>query len=323
MGSRPVLMAMAGATCIAFSAILVRLADVPPSTAAFFRCVYALPPLALLAWWERHQFGPLAHRALWLSLVAGVFFMGDLVFWHHAIAAVGAGLATVLGNVQVVIVPLAAWAFLHERPAGRTLAAVPIVLFGVVLISGVVGAGAYGSSPALGVLFGVLTAITYAGFLLILRAGSSDLRRPAGPLYYATLSAALVTLPVGAGLGELELTPTWPEHGWLVLLALTSQVVGWLLIAAALPRLPAALTSVTLTLQPALSVVFAVLLLDEAPSAVQLAGVAVIIGGVVLATAGRRRRPYTEPEELRDVAQPGSAPALGAGGRRFESGRPD
>jgi drug/metabolite transporter (DMT)-like permease len=323
MGSRPVLMAMAGATCIAFSAILVRLADVPPSTAAFYRCLYALPPLALLAWWERHRFGPLDRRALRLSLVAGVFFMGDLVFWHHAIAAVGAGLATVLGNVQVVIVPLAAWALLREKPAGRTLASVPVVLFGVVLISGVVGAQAYGSSPALGVLYGVLTAITYAGFLLILREGSTDLRRPAGPLFYATLSAAIVTLPVGAGLGELELRPTWPEHGWLVLLALTSQVVGWLLIAAALPRLPAALTSVTLTLQPALSVVFAVILLNEDPSSVQLAGVAVIIGGVVLATAGRRSRPYTEAEQLRDVAQPGSAPALGAGGRRFESGRPD
>jgi drug/metabolite transporter (DMT)-like permease len=296
MGSRPVLMAMAGATCIAFSAILVRLADVPPSTAAFFRCTYALPALALLAWWERHRFGPLASRALWLSLLAGIFFMGDLVFWHHAIAAVGAGLATVLGNVQVVIVPLAAWALLRERPAGRTLAAVPTVLLGVVLISGVVGANAYGSSPALGVLYGLLTAITYAGFLLVLRAGSSDLRRPAGPLFYATLSAALVTLPVGAGLGELELAPTWPEHGWLVLLALTSQVVGWLLIAAALPRLPAALTSVTLTLQPALSVVFGVILLDETPSEVQFLGVAVIIAGVVLATAGRRRRPYTEPE---------------------------
>jgi drug/metabolite transporter (DMT)-like permease len=315
-------MAMAGATCIAFSAILVRLADVPPSTAAFYRCLYAVPPLALLAWWERRRFGPLSRRAYRLSLVAGVFFMGDLVFWHHAIAAVGAGLATVLGNVQVVIVPLAAWAFLRERPPGRTLGAVPIVLFGVVLISGVLGAGAYGSNPGLGVLFGVLTAITYAGFLLVLRAGSTDLRRPAGPLFYATLSAALVTLPVGAGLGELELRPTWPEHGWLVLLALTSQVVGWLLIAAALPRLPAALTSVTLTLQPALSVVFGVILLDEAPSAVQFGGVGVIIGGVVLATAGRRR-PYTEPEQLRDVAQPGSAPALGAGGRRFESGRPD
>jgi hypothetical protein len=69
-------------------------------------------------------------------------------------------------------------------------------------------------------------------------------------------------------------------------------------------------------------VIFGVIILDEAPSEVQLAGVAVIIAGVVLATAGRRRPPYTETE-LRDVAQPGSAPALGAGGRRFESGRPD
>ncbi len=131
-------------------------------------------------------------------------------------------------------------------PGARTLASVPVVLAGVVLISGVVGADAYGSNPGLGVLFGVLTAITYAGFLLVLRAGSTDLRRPAGPLYWATLSSALVTLPVGAALGELELEPTWPEHGWLLVLALTSQVIGWLLIAAALPRLPAALTSITL-----------------------------------------------------------------------------
>ena len=269
------------------------------------------------------SFGSLSRRALWLSLVAGVFFMGDLVFWHHAIAAVGAGLATVLGNVQVVIVPLAAWAS-RPREARRPDARVrPGRPRRGRAGSGVVGAGAYSSSPALGVLGGVLAAIALRELLLILREGSTDLRRPAGPLFYATLSAAIVTLPVGAGLGELELRPTWPEHGWLVLLALTSQVVGWLLIAAALPRLPAALTSVTLTLQPALSVVFAVILLDEDPSSVQLAGVAVIIGGVVLATAGRRSRPYTEAEQLRDVAQPGSAPALGAGGRRFESGRPD
>ena len=288
-------MAMAGATCIAFSAILVRLADVPPSTAAFYRCAYALPALGLLAWWERRRFGPLGRRVVALGLVAGVLFMADLILWHHAIAAVGAGLATVLGNVHVVIVPLAAWLLLRERPAGRTLASVPVVLVGIVLISGVVGAGAYGSNPPLGVLFGILTAIAYAGFLLVLRAGSADLRRPAGPLFYATASSAVVTLPVGAGLGELELEPSWPVHGWLVLLALTSQVAGWLLIAAALPRLPAAITSVTLTLQPALAVVFAVILLEEDPSPTQIAGVAVIVAGIVLATAGRRRRAYTEP----------------------------
>jgi drug/metabolite transporter (DMT)-like permease len=279
---------MAGAVCIAFSGILVRLASVPPSTAAFYRCAYALPPLALLALWERRRYGARPRSQQALALGAGVFFAADLILWHHAIAAVGAGLATVLGNVQVVIVPLLAWAVLAERPERRTLAAVPIVFAGVVLISGVVGAGAYGDDPALGVLFGVGTAIAYSVFLLVLRAGNRDIRRPGGPLFDATLAAAIVTLPAGWALGELELDPTWPAHGWLVTLALTSQVAGWLLISLALPRVPAALTSIVLTLQPALSVVLAAVLLDEAPSAVQLTGIAVILAGVLLATAMRR-----------------------------------
>jgi drug/metabolite transporter (DMT)-like permease len=279
---------MAGAVCIAFSGILVRLANVPPSTAAFYRCAYALPPLALLALWERRRYGPRPRSQQVLALGAGVFFAVDLILWHHAIAAVGAGLATVLGNVQVVMVPLLAWAVLAERPERRTLAAVPIAFVGVVLISGVVGAGAYGHDPALGVLFGVGTAIAYSVFLLVLRAGNRDIRRPGGPLFDATLASAIVTLPAGWALGELELDPTWPAHGWLVTLAVTSQVAGWLLISLALPRVPAALTSIVLTLQPALAVVLAVVLIDESPSAVQLAGIAVILAGVLLATAMRR-----------------------------------
>ena len=267
----------------------------PPSTAAFYRCAYALPPLAVLALWERRRYGPRPRSQQLLALGAGVFFAVDLILWHHAIAAVGAGLATVLGNVQVVIVPLLAWAVLRERPETRTLAAVPIAFAGVVLISGIVGAGAYGDDPALGVVFGVGTAIAYSVFLLVLRAGNRDIRRPGGPLFDATLASAVVTLPAGWALGELELEPTWPEHGWLVTLALTSQVVGWLLISLALPRVPAALTSVVLTLQPSLSVIFAVVLIDEAPSIVQLTGIAVILAGVLLATARRRARVAEAP----------------------------
>jgi drug/metabolite transporter (DMT)-like permease len=296
-------MAMGGAVCIAFSAILVRLASVPPSTAAFYRCAYALPPLALLALWERRRYGPRDREQRLLALAAGVFLAADLVFWHHAIAAVGAGLATVLANVQVVLVPLAAWAFLHERPERRTLAAVPVVLGGVVLISGAIGAGAYGDNPALGVLYGVLTAVMYAGLLLLLRAGNRDLVRPAGSLFDATLAAALVTLPIGWALDELELALTWPAHGWLVTLALTAQVLGWLLISDALPRVPAALTSIVLTLQPGLSVVLGIVLLDESPSGVQLLGIAVILGGVALATAGRSR---ASPVRAQEAAAPGS-----------------
>ena len=286
MGRHPGLFAVAGALAIAFSAILVRLADVEPSTAAFFRCLYALPFLALLAWWERRRFGPRDLGQRRLAWIAGLFFAADLIFWHHAIAAVGAGLGTVLANTQLILVGLAAWAILGENPGARVIAAVPIVLTGIVLISGVVGADAYGSDPALGVLFGVLTAIAYSAFLLVLRAGNRDTRRPAGPLFDATASAALACAVAGLALGELDLMPSWPAHGWLLLLAVTAQVFGWLVISVSLPRLPAARTSLLLTIQPAAAVIFAMILVDEQPSRVQLLGIVVVLVGILWA-AGR------------------------------------
>jgi drug/metabolite transporter (DMT)-like permease len=286
VGRHPGLFAVAGALAIAFSAILVRLADVEPSTAAFFRCLYALPFLAPLAWWERRRFGPRDLGQRRLAWIAGLFFAADLIFWHHAIAAVGAGLGTVLANTQLILVGLAAWAILGEKPGARVIAAVPIVLTGIVLISGVVGADAYGSDPALGVLFGVLTAIAYSAFLLVLRAGNRDTRRPAGPLFDATASATLACAVAGLALGELDLMPSWPAHGWLLLLAVTAQVFGWLVISVSLPRLPAARTSLLLTIQPAAAVIFAMILVDEQPSRVQLLGIVVVLMGILWA-AGR------------------------------------
>ena len=295
MTSRPALSAAAGAVVIAFSAILVRLAEVSPSTAATFRCLYALPLLGLFAVWERRRYGPRTLRERAPALTAGLFFACDLTAWHYAIDAVGAGLATVLANLQVVIVGLLAWVFLGERPSSRMLVSIPLVLSGVVLISGVIGAGAYGDDPALGVLFGVLTALSYALFILVLRQGSADLRRPAGPLFDATLTSAVLCALGGIALGRLDPLPGLESQLWLVTLALTSQVLGWLLISFSLPRLPAALTSIILTLQPVGSVILGVALLAEAPSPVQVIGVAVVVAGVVLATAKSRER---EPEPV-------------------------
>jgi hypothetical protein len=90
---RPVVAATAGALTIAWSAILVRLSHASPSTAAVFRCAYAVPVLALLAVLERRRYGPRSAHDIRLSLVAGAFFAADLIFWHHAIQDVGAGLA--------------------------------------------------------------------------------------------------------------------------------------------------------------------------------------------------------------------------------------
>jgi drug/metabolite transporter (DMT)-like permease len=283
-----------GALVIAFSAILVRLSEVSPSTAAFYRCFWALPVLGLLAWLERRRYGPRSLRNRALAWAAGVMFAVDLTAWHHSIEAVGAGLATVLGNTQVVLVGVLAWLVLGEKPDGRSLAAIPIVFSGVVLISGVVGSGAYGDDPVLGVLYGVLTAISYALFILILRHGNVDDRRPAGPLFDATLTGALFSALGGIAVGDIDWTPGLESQAWLVLLALSSQVVGWLLISVSLPRLPALLTSIVLMLQPVCTVFLGALLLSEAPSAVQLLGVAIVIAGVAVATV-KPREPAPAP----------------------------
>jgi drug/metabolite transporter (DMT)-like permease len=289
VADRPVLAALAGACCIASSGVLVRLADVAPATAAVFRCAYALPVLFALAARERRRLGPRTAPDRRLALLAGIAFAVDLVLWHHTIEAVGAGLATVLGNLQVVFVGLAAWALLGERPERGLMVAVPMVLTGVVLLSGVLGTGAYGQDPALGVALGVATSLAYAAFILLLRRSNRDVRRPAGPLADATAVAAVVSVVLGVFTGGVDLVPSWPAHGWLLLLAGTSQVVGWLLLSVSLPRLPAALPSLLLLVQPIGALYFGVLLLGESPSAVQFAGVAVIGAGVLLATAGRWR----------------------------------
>jgi drug/metabolite transporter (DMT)-like permease len=208
--ARPRAMAIAGALTIAFSAILVKQSGATPSTAAIFRCAYAIP----------------------------------------------------------------------------------LLLGGVVLISGALEKGAYGDNPAQGVVYGLATGLAYTGFILLLRAGSGDRGRVAGPLFDATLVGALGAVAIGLVVGDADLVPSWPAHAWLATLALTSQVIGWLLIAASLPRLPAALTSLLLTIQPVGSVILGAILFAEAPSNLQLVGVAAILGGLVM--VARVRPPASE-----------------------------
>jgi drug/metabolite transporter (DMT)-like permease len=292
------LFAVLGAVAIAFSSILVRLSHASPSTAAIFRCVYALPVLALLAWLEDRRLGARSWKDRRWAIASGGFFAADLLLWHHSIADIGAGLATVLANIQVVLVPLVAWAWLSERPGRRVLAALPLALLGVVLISGVLERGAYGVDPTRGTLFGLAAGVSYVGFLLLLGRAGVDVRRPAGPLFDSTAVAAVLCVGAGLIIGDADLAPDWPGAGWLIVLALTSQVLGWLLITVSLPRQPAALTSLLLMIQPVGSVAFSALILAESPSVVQLAGVLAVLAALVVATyrggraAPMRRRIY-------------------------------
>ncbi len=294
----PVLAVVAGSVLIAWSGILVRLADLPPATAAFLRCAYAVPLLVALAWWWRRsgRAGAMTRRELRWAIFAGVSFGADLVLWHVAIGAVGAGLATVLGNTQVFLFPFAAWLVWREKPTRRQLAVLPALLVGIVLISGVVGSGAYGDDPLLGVITGLLTAVAYAGFLVGMRGASPARgRTPVAALAVATSVAALFSAASGALLGDFDPTPTWPAHGWMVLLAWACQVLAWLLISGSLAHVRAARVSILLLVQPLTALLLGVVVLSEDPSVAQWFGALALLVGVVVGGAGGREERAAPP----------------------------
>ena len=99
--ARPRTAAVVGALAIAFSGIFYVWSGVSPATGVFWRCVYGLPILLLVARWEWRAIGPMSRRSMGLSVLAGLCFAIDLLTFHYAVDLMGAGLGTVMGNLQV------------------------------------------------------------------------------------------------------------------------------------------------------------------------------------------------------------------------------
>jgi drug/metabolite transporter (DMT)-like permease len=222
-----------------------------------------------------------------------VFLAADLIMWDHAITAIGAGLGTVVTNLQVLVISLLAWLVLGERPRRSLVLASPVMLAGLALVGGLAdvgGARAYGTDPALGVVYGVGVAILYAIYILMLRQATSSpggRTAVAAPLFEATAGATAGSVAFGFALHDFHLGPAWPTLGWLALLALTSQVIGWLLITVSMPRLAAGMIGALLLIQPAGSVALSYVILGERPSALQLLGVLLVLTGVLVAVRAR------------------------------------
>ena len=100
----------------------------------------------------------------------------------------------------------------------------------------------------------------------------------------------LTALAIGLVWTGIELSPSWPAHGWLLALALGAQVLGWLLIGYALPRLPAAETATVILIQPALTMFWGALIFGERPSLMQIVGAIIVLGGVGAVALGRAKR---------------------------------
>ncbi|MDH3578703.1 MAG: DMT family transporter [Gammaproteobacteria bacterium] len=278
----PTLRLFIGAALISLSPVWVKLVSVSPTTSGFYRVLIGGLVLAayLVFSGQRLQ---LSKRTWQILLIAAVFFAFDLWFWHRSIYYVGPGLATLLGNFQVFFMTAAGIVLLRESPRPLQLLAIPLALLGLALIVGL----DWGNLPRdyrLGVIFGLLTAVSYAGYLLSLRRS-----RQGSQHKLPTREVAIISLVTAAILGISALVegeslaiPTLDDATWLVCYGILSHCIGWMFIASSLPQVSTTEAGIALLLQPTLSFVWDVLFFARAMTSTELAGASIALVAIYL-----------------------------------------
>ena len=281
--------AMFGGIVVSFAPILYAISNANPLTGAFFRMLYALPFLLLIILFRRAEDSRSRNTRL-IALIAGFAFSLDFLGYHSTVDWIGAGIGTLIGNSQVIIVTLMSWWLFGERPNLSILISLPIVMIGLFLISGILDDDPYGEYPVRGVIAGIFTAIFYSAFLIIYRFANRELAPAVNLQFDSTVGCALGLLilsflPLQSIYVEpIDFQPSLPTHGWLLALAILSQVMGWLAIAYSLPRLPAAHTSFAILLQPTFTIIWGIIFLSESPSIQQAIGMFLILGSIIAVT---------------------------------------
>ena len=283
-----------GAALISTTSIFVVLAQVAPGVSAFYRMLFG--GTALFGWVVlRGRWQPIRGRDAALALLPALGLATDLILWHRSILWVGPGVATLLTNFQVFLLAVVGVVAYRERLAPAFWPGMALALAGLWLL---VGAhwSLFDVEHRLGVWLGLASCLAYTVYLLSFRralAGRSALPPAQFLGLMSLLCAGVLALWCVADGESLALTTV---RGWLSLLALglLGQVVAWLLIGSAMPRLPASLVGLLLLLQPALAFVVDVLLFGRPTSAMDWLGLLLALAGILLG-ALRRRRPLPPP----------------------------
>ncbi|TAL73802.1 MAG: DMT family transporter [Rhodanobacter sp.] len=278
-----------GAALLSTTGIFVAYTTVPATVSAFYRMAFG--GAMLLAWvaW-RGQWRALRWRDFAWATLPAIGFACDLFQWHRSILVVGPGVATLLTNFQVFLLALVGLAYYRER-LGRWF--VPGMLLAIVGLWLLVGAewSLFSAAYRAGVWLGLGSCVAYAVYLLSFRhalSGHTQLS-PAQFLGLMSLESALLLGAIGWAEGNAFVLDSL--RNWSVLLALGffGQVLAWLLMVGAMPRLPASLVGLLLLLQPALAFVLDVLLFARRTSASDWVGLTLALFGILLGTLRPRR----------------------------------
>jgi drug/metabolite transporter (DMT)-like permease len=274
-----------GNIALSLGPMLVRLADTGPVASAFWRMGLALPLLLLLAW--RETGGRLPPRtAILVAGAAGLFFAVDLIAWHLGIVRTKAANAALFGNCASLLLVLWSIMLARRMPRGWQALAILLAFAGSALLMG----QSYELSPAylVGDLFCLLAGIFYTFYVLLMQR-VRDTLAPWTTLAIASAASVPLLLGTSFAMGEAVMPRDWTP---LILLALSSQLIGQGLMIWSLPRFSPLIIGLTLLVQPAFAALTGWLAFGERLGAVDIFG-GMLVGAalVLIRLPSRQARP--------------------------------
>ena len=271
-----------GNVALSLGAMLVRLADTGPTASAFWRMTIALPLLLIFAWRETGGRMP-PRSAVVIATIAGIFFALDLAAWHLGILQTKVANATLFGNCASLLLVLWGIFLTREMPRGWQAAAILLAFAGSALLMG----QSYELSPGylVGDLLSLLAGVLYT-FYVILMQRVRDTLAPWTALAIASAVCLPILLGSALALGETVMPQNWTP---LILLALTSQIVGQGLMIWSLPRFSPLVIGLTLLIQPAVAALTGWIGFGEILSAIDIFGGMMVGAALVLIRLPSRR----------------------------------
>ncbi len=280
--SSPRIRLFIGAALISLSPVWVRLTDVSPSVSGFYRVAFGGAALVIYLLFMRKELS-LPRRAILLLVVASFFLALDLWFWHRSIFYIGPGLSTLMANFQVFFMMIAGILFLRQMPTKAQMIAAPLAMFGLAMIVGFDWQG-LSNEYQWGLIFGLLTALSYAAYLMFLRQSrvGSKYRVPTREMALVSL-LTMVMMAISVYVeGESLAIPSYEDLGWLVAYGVLSHCIGWLFIASSLSEVSTVEAGLALLLQPTLSFVWDVLIFDRQMVTTEFVGAAIALLAIYL-----------------------------------------
>lgn len=281
---------LGGAVLISFSPVFVRVADVGPTMAGFYRCLFGALILAAIVIVRRERID-WGRGHLLLAGGAATLFVMDLSFWHRSIHYVGPGLATILANFQVFFLTAAGLLIRRETVNWRFLVSVPLAIGGLFLLVGI-DWSQLERNYRFGVVFGIATAIAYSGYMLVLRRLQTRNGRGSAiaNLMIVCFGAAAMMAVEGTIQGESFRIPDAGSGAAMVAYGILCQALAWVWISRGLALVEASRAGLLLLLQPTLAFIWDVLLFDRPTGWTDGAGAVMALAAIYLGTTSRANR---------------------------------